>query len=661
MTCQAVDDSHISFAKRLAHNNKAVREQTLKKLQRWLITKSKNGTLNQDELLKIFKGLYYSMWYSDKPLLQEGLAVEISSMLGSLPQRSDSVEYFTAFCTTISREWTGIDRLRLDKFYMFIKTFIKRGIVFCESCEWDESVVEGIANALDEKIININCMCPDSITVFLAENLYSICSEIEGGLPARAMYQLLVPYINLLAVTPKRDMTRLLLTHLFNPLCAEESTVNVDKSALSEYIFTLARGKSILTRNRKILYTLKVKLGGVVVIETEIGEKRKRGDEENVSDNVKEGEEEMEVVEPKVEKKKKKKVPKKKKTLAEEDESVSEIISEFVPELVEEAPAVEGVVAEPAAVEAAMEVAQAESEPEVVPEPVVEPVLEPVVELVPEAEPTALVEPSVDEPVEPIVEESVEEPAVEEPVVEEVKEAVETVVAVDEEMEVVTVEEPVTNGISEPVTETPIVEEPVAVAETPVVETPVVETPVVETPIVETPVAETPVEAAAPLSAPAELIETTLPATPKPKKAKTPKSKKKKSISTPVTLDSDKFVEELFEDPEPEALTTVPEAVTPRIIKKKKTPKKIVSPVLEITPQPVKKKVRLSMENNTYSVFKKNSQIESPTTYDSTKTPTRSAIRRSTRICASAQKKKPVYSESPEKAKKTKRRKSVMT
>ena len=571
------------------------------------------------------------MWYSDKPLLQEGLANEIASMLGTLPQRADSVEYFTAFCETISREWTGIDRLRLDKFYMFIKTFVKRVIVFCESCEWEESVVEGIATALDQKIININCTCPDSITVFLAENLYPICSEIEGGLPARAMFQLLIPYVNLLAVTPKRDMTRLLLTHLFNPLCAEDSVISVDKAALSEYIFTLARGKTILTRNRKILYTLKVKLGGEVVIESEIGEKRKRGDEENVSDNVMaeelKKEENMEVVEEVEKKKKKKKTPKKKKTVAEEDVAVSEIISEFVPELVE-----------PVVVE---ELAVVELE-----EPIVEPVVEPVVET------PAIIELVVSEP---IVEEA--GPVEAAPVVE--------VAQVTE------------NGVEEKLKEAPLVGTTELASETVVVEAPVIVT--------------APVELAASLSAPTELtpkpkkvktpkskkksipvvsetpaengttvVETAEPATelidtPKPKKAKTPKSKKKKSIEADISFDADKFVEELFDDPEPEALTT--EVITPKI-KKKKTPKKNLSPVLEITPQPLKKKVRLSMENNTYAVFKKNSSIESPTTYDSTKTPTRSAIRRSSRICASA--KKPVYTDSTPTTK-TKRRKSVMS
>ena len=29
-----------------------------------------------------------------------------------------------AFFTTMVREWTGIDRLRLDKFYLLIETFL---------------------------------------------------------------------------------------------------------------------------------------------------------------------------------------------------------------------------------------------------------------------------------------------------------------------------------------------------------------------------------------------------------------------------------------------------------------------------------------------------------------------------------------------------------
>jgi ribosomal RNA-processing protein 1 len=47
---------------------------------------------------------------------------------------------------TMQREWEGLDRLRLDKFYMFIQTFLKECFQLLKTNKWSRSVVEEFAS-----------------------------------------------------------------------------------------------------------------------------------------------------------------------------------------------------------------------------------------------------------------------------------------------------------------------------------------------------------------------------------------------------------------------------------------------------------------------------------------------------------------------------------
>lgn len=60
------------FAERLASNEPRIRQRAMKSLRRWMAAKiqHRSQTLNEKELLKLWRGLYACMWMSDKPLVQ---------------------------------------------------------------------------------------------------------------------------------------------------------------------------------------------------------------------------------------------------------------------------------------------------------------------------------------------------------------------------------------------------------------------------------------------------------------------------------------------------------------------------------------------------------------------------------------------------------------
>lgn len=80
------------------------------------------------ELLKLWKGLFYCFYHSDRPLTQQALARALSySLVPSLPHATLH-RFLRAFWITIGREFHSLDRLRLDKYLFLIRCYV--GVAF---------------------------------------------------------------------------------------------------------------------------------------------------------------------------------------------------------------------------------------------------------------------------------------------------------------------------------------------------------------------------------------------------------------------------------------------------------------------------------------------------------------------------------------------------
>ena len=69
----------VKFAQRLAANEPKIREKAISKLRKWI--QGSYRSLTEMDMLKLWKGLHYCFWMSDKPLLQEELAENISNII----------------------------------------------------------------------------------------------------------------------------------------------------------------------------------------------------------------------------------------------------------------------------------------------------------------------------------------------------------------------------------------------------------------------------------------------------------------------------------------------------------------------------------------------------------------------------------------------------
>ncbi|KAJ5204364.1 uncharacterized protein N7498_005243 [Penicillium cinerascens] len=113
------------FVRDLASSDRKVRDKAVESLT--LFLRSRND-LTLVELLKLWKGLFFCFYHSDRPLTQQALARTLSySLVPSLPQATVH-RFLRAFWITIGRDYHSLDRLRLDKYLLLIRCYV--GVAF---------------------------------------------------------------------------------------------------------------------------------------------------------------------------------------------------------------------------------------------------------------------------------------------------------------------------------------------------------------------------------------------------------------------------------------------------------------------------------------------------------------------------------------------------
>mmetsp|Transcript_66628 Transcript_66628/g.143707 ORF Transcript_66628/g.143707 Transcript_66628/m.143707 type:complete len:397 (+) Transcript_66628:59-1249(+) len=111
---------HLNFGKRLAHTDKAVRDRGFRTLQLWL---KKHTELEKLDFLKLWKGLYFGMWMSDKRPVQQELCVHTALLIADVP-RNKQVMWVECFWDTMQEAWEKLDKHRISKFLLFVRIVV---------------------------------------------------------------------------------------------------------------------------------------------------------------------------------------------------------------------------------------------------------------------------------------------------------------------------------------------------------------------------------------------------------------------------------------------------------------------------------------------------------------------------------------------------------
>ncbi|XP_036707477.1 ribosomal RNA processing protein 1 homolog A [Balaenoptera musculus] len=166
----------IQLAQRLAGNEQVTRDRAVRKLRKYIVARTQRaeGGFTHDELLKVWKGLFYCMWMQDKPLLQEELGRTISQLIHAFQTTEAQHLFLQTFWQTMNREWMGIDRLRLDKFYVLMRLVLHESLKALKTRGWDERQTEQLLELLMTEILHPDSQAPNGvkshfIEIFLEE------------------------------------------------------------------------------------------------------------------------------------------------------------------------------------------------------------------------------------------------------------------------------------------------------------------------------------------------------------------------------------------------------------------------------------------------------------------------------------------------------------
>ncbi|KAH3685701.1 hypothetical protein WICPIJ_003325, partial [Wickerhamomyces pijperi] len=120
------------------------------------------------EAQKLWKGLFYSMWFSDKPRPQQRLAADLGELFLIIPNQNYKV-FCASFWFVICKEWSSIDHHRLDKFLLLVRRVLFNQIKKLKQEEWNQDLVQQFLATLREIPLSGSQKIPNGIPFHLID------------------------------------------------------------------------------------------------------------------------------------------------------------------------------------------------------------------------------------------------------------------------------------------------------------------------------------------------------------------------------------------------------------------------------------------------------------------------------------------------------------
>ncbi|XP_059248428.1 ribosomal RNA processing protein 1 homolog B isoform X1 [Mustela nigripes] len=242
----AMQPAELQFAQRLASQEKGIRERAVRKLRQYLSVKTQReaGGFSQEELLKIWKGLFYCMWVQDEPLLQEELANTISQLVHVVNNSEAQHLFIQTFWQTMNREWKGIDRLRLDKFYMLIRLVLRQSFEVLKRDGWEESRIKLFLDVLMKEILHPESQSPNGVKFhFIGIYLHELSKVGGRELLADQNLKFIDPFCKIAARTKDQTLVQTIARRVLEAIVDQspfgpEETLEEQRTQVGETAFS---------------------------------------------------------------------------------------------------------------------------------------------------------------------------------------------------------------------------------------------------------------------------------------------------------------------------------------------------------------------------------------------------------------------------------------
>ncbi|KAH0518112.1 Ribosomal RNA processing protein 1-like protein B [Microtus ochrogaster] len=225
----AMQSAQLQFAQRLASSEKGVRDRAVRKLRQYLSarTQSDTGGFSQDELLKIWRGLFYCMWVQDEPLLQEELANIISQLIHVVHGSEAQHLFLQTFWQTMNREWEETtDELQLDKYCMLIHLVLRQSFEVLKRKAWEESQIKLFLGVLMKEILSPESQSSNGVRNHLIDAYLDELSIVGGKeLLADQNLKLIDPFCRIAAKTKDHALVQTIARDVFEVIIDQSAFV----------------------------------------------------------------------------------------------------------------------------------------------------------------------------------------------------------------------------------------------------------------------------------------------------------------------------------------------------------------------------------------------------------------------------------------------------
>ncbi|XP_050534990.1 ribosomal RNA processing protein 1 homolog [Daktulosphaira vitifoliae] len=216
----AIVEREIEFVKLVASNDSKTRNDGFKQLKSLIIQHSgdSNNDFQLNDYLRVWKGLFYFMWMSDKPLPQEVATEKISSLMHSCKSTHGKVLFLEAFFLTIKDDWMSISQHRIDKFMMLVRRFLRQTFVTCVNSDWNIQYMEKINRVLYNALKSFTLSLKSHVQEIFLEELAKVS---KGNVPTEALVIILDAFLHY-------------ISEINDIMLIKEVTQNVFKNLLSQ-------------------------------------------------------------------------------------------------------------------------------------------------------------------------------------------------------------------------------------------------------------------------------------------------------------------------------------------------------------------------------------------------------------------------------------------
>lgn len=166
---------------------------------------------------------------SDKVPVQQELAERLAGLINVCPNQKQTEHFIRAFYRTMQREWGGIDRLRMDKFYNLIRCFQRETFVYLAKSHWrSESIAWVNAILMDGPVgLNADGVVQVSKTPGLQLHMVDIFLEevteaLNEGITVETWMEVLDPYMQLLGASVNKAVFDRVYDRVFKELAGKK-------------------------------------------------------------------------------------------------------------------------------------------------------------------------------------------------------------------------------------------------------------------------------------------------------------------------------------------------------------------------------------------------------------------------------------------------------